>query len=535
MLYDPPRFGNLCLMQIGDTHGYLQPSHVREASFYMGVGDAANKPPYLVGESFLEHYRVLPQTLWSHAHASMSFEDMATVFGKTGGYAHIASLIKYLRASRPDSLLLDCGDSWLGSGLSLLAHASPQIEATLRLGVDAMTGDGEFALGASRLREVFAGNLHGKTAFLGHNVTGEEGYFSPTRPYSVHFVGGTPIGVVGVASHLSERYGRVIGLHFELDETRIQFAVDMVRSSGVRFVVVLSHAGLPIDLKLASRLRGVDVIMSGHSHDAIPEAMVIRNPSGRTLVTTVGAHGKFVGVLDVDLREGRMRDYRYRLIPVYANLIPADAEMQMSIDAARKPFAERLDQPLANTESTLFRRDQFMGTMDQLMLQGLLEASDAEIAFGPGMRCGSSVLSGGAVTYEDVLNYAAIPHASLRSDEMTGAVIQARLEEWLDHVFSPDPYVQSGEDMVRSMGLTYTCNPAGLKGQRVSDVRVAGKPLVTERRYKVVSWGLFPSSSGSTTPMVPILVDYLKKMGKIKEIELRRPNVIGLQANKGIA
>ena len=538
MMYDPPRFGNLSLLQIGDTHAQLLPAHVRESSFYMGVGENANRPPYLTGEDFCEYYRVMPQTLRAHAHTYQFFEDLAAAYGPTGGYAYIATVVKLLRASRPDSLLLDCGDSWLGSGLALWTKGQVMAEATRELGVDAMTGDWEFALGVDRLNDIITDTLQGRTAFLGQNVREIDAtVHTPVRPHSIFFSRGTPVGVIGEAyPHIGGPVGRQFprGLKFGIEEEHLQDTVDEVRSKGVRLVVLVSHAGLLADVKLAGRVSGIDVILSGHSHDALPEPMVVKGRSGRTLVTSVGAHGKFVGAIDLDLREGRIRDYRFHLIPVFSRLVPPDPAMAHLIEEARKPFAAEFASPVAVSESTLFRRDNFMGSFDQVVLQAMLAARDAEIAFAPGYRFGASILPGESITYERVLDLLAVPDAGLRSETLSGEEIRERMENWLDDLFNPDPYAQSGEDMVRCLGLTYACDPAAGFGHRASDLRVRGQSIEADRRYKVVSFGLRSRAAPGSTPIWQIVIDYLRHGGPVRASARNVPRVAGVAGNRGV-
>lgn len=537
MMYDPPRFGNLSLLQIGDTHAQMLPSHVRESSFNMGFGENLNRPPYLVGEAFCEYFRVMPQTLRAHAHSHLYFEDLARTFGPTGGYAHLSTVIKALRVSRPASLLLDSGDTLLGSGLALWTRGSHMVEAIHELGVDAMTGDWEFALGQERLKDAFGGRVHRRTAFLACNVQGHEGDSPPFRPFSTFFVSGVPVGVIGQAYPHVGRLGArefAYDLTFSLDEATLQQTVDMVRARGARFVVLLSHAGLPSDLRLAERIRGVDVIQSGHSHDAIPEPIIVKGPSAKTLVTSVGSHGKFVGVLDIDLRNGRMRDFRYRLLPIFSNLIAPDPSMQVLIEKSRAPFLSKFEQPLAVSEGLLYRRDNFMGSFDQLVLQALLAARNADVAFGPGYRWGSTILPGETITFEQVLDYLAIPDAGVHVEMMTGETIQEYLETWLDETFNLDPYQQSGDDMVRSLGLTYACDPAAKFGQRASDLRIRGKSISPSALYRVVSWGVRSSVRAENIPVWEIVIDYLLQTKTVLGITPLRPTVAGVENNKGV-
>lgn len=537
MMYDPPRFGNLSLLQIGDTHAQLLPTFYRESSFHPGLHDEENRPPFLAGEFFLEYYGILPHTLRAHAYSALNFTDLAALYGRTGGYAHLATVIKRLKSSRPDSLLLDCGDGFQGSATALWTQAADMVEATRLLGVDAMTGGTEFALGAERLKEIFAKELHGKTAFLAQNLSSANNSPVPARPHAIYFVAGVPVGVVGLAFPHAGRFGTRStdgDWRFGIDEQRLQLSVDTVRGRGAKVVVLLSHAGLPVDLKLASRVRGIDVVFSGQSHDPLPEPIVIRHGAGRTLVSSVGAYGKFCGVLDLDLRNGRIRDYSFRLIPIFANLVPPDREMADLVTKVRAPFLPRLSVKLADNEALLYRRGTFYSPVDQLILDAMLAARNVEIAFSPGFRWGTTVVPGETITVERLLEQMAIPDAGLRIESLTGALIRQRLESWLDEVFNADPYQRSGDDMVRVGGMTYRCDVNASPGSRVREILVRGKPLSDTGVYRVASWGMSGDAVPESEPFWTVVADYLRQLGTVKPRPPIRPVVDGLAGNRGV-
>lgn len=535
MIYAPPRFGNLSLMHVGDGHGQLLPHFFREPSSRMGVGASQNKPPYLVGEHLLEHFRIIPNSRQAHALTHLQFEDAALVYGKVGGMAHLASVIKRLRASRRNSLLLDCGDSWQGSGLSTWTRGQDGAEMSRLLGVDAMTGDWEFALGATRLKELTR-ELGSELSFVAQNVRRHDDS-SPFRPYSIFFIGGFPIGVVGLAYPHIRRFGAKNFVHewdISLDEERLQSTVDSVRARGVRVVVLLSHAGLPADMKLARRVRGINVILSGHSHDALPQPIVVNGGSNQTLVVSSGAQGKFIGLLDLELADGDVRDYRYSLLPIFANLVEPEPLVASTIERLRQPYAQRLDEKLATTEGMLYRRDTFKGSFDQLFLDILRESRHSEIAIGPGYRWGPSLLPGDAITLQHVLDHAATGQAGYFEENLTGAEIRHRLETWCDEVFNPDPYQQSGEDMVRASGLTYECDPAAARGKRIRRVVVGTRPLESGRRYKVVSWGVRFPAEASSEPVWELVAEHLRRVKTVAPVAAVMPQVVGAEENLGI-
>lgn len=535
-IYDPQRFGNLSLLQIGDTHAQLNPTHYREASVNIGLGAEANQPPFLVAEHLLERYRVVPQTLRAHALSPGYFAELAGIYGPTGGYAYLATVIKQLRASRPDSLLLDCGDSFQGSGPALWSRASDMVAATRLLGVDAMSGSGEYSLGADRLAEIFLGELRGQTAFLAHNAPDHPGARQPARPYAVYFLAGVPVGVIGHAFPYGERFGERAA-HPEwaigVDEAQLQFTVDAVRAKGGRLVVLISQAGLAADIKLATRLQGIDVIFSGRSHDPLPEPIVVQNASGRTVISSVGAYGKFCGVLDLELKDGGLRDFRFHLIPVFSNLIAPDPDMDALIRKYRVPFGRQLDIKLADNEALLYRRGNFCSSTDQLILNAMLAARDAQIAFTPGFRWGTTILPGEAITVERLLEQTAVWDSGMRVETLSGLAIRQRLEGWLEDAFNPDPYLRSGDDMVRVAGLGYRCNPAAANGQRVGEVLVDGKPLLDHGTYRTVSWGLPGSVPSENEPIWTVVADYLKQIKTVRPLALSKPVLEGVERNRG--
>ena len=530
LMLDPPRFGNLSLLQIGDTHGQLTPAYYREPAVHLGLGQEADSPPYLTGEYLLEHYRVMPGSLQAHALTHLNFAGLAEVYGKSGGYAHLATVIKSLRASRPDSLLLDCGDSLYGSALSHWLGADDMVAATRMLGVDAITGAGEFALGRERLKEIFSRDLHGQTAFVAQVHADDAGLLTPARPYVIYFIGGVPVGVIGQAAWPSD--GAKAG---DISEETLRATVSEVRSRGARLVVLLSHAGLAVDMKLASRVPGIDVVLSGGGESPLPEPIVVRNGSGRTLISSVGAYGKFCGVLDLDLRNGRLRDYRFRLIPVFANLVKADPEMDALIAHYRAPFSRQLSSKLADNEMLLYRRGNFYSTTDELIMTAMREATDADIAFVPGLRSGTTLVPGEPITLECLLQQM-LHSSAIQTSSLSGKDIRERLEGWLDEVFNLDPYLRSGRDMVRVAGLRYRCHPGKPKGSRISDIWVRDKLIIDTAEYRTVHWGVMTPPSPpatATTPAWTTVAEYLRRIKTVKPFVSQSPLLEGVASNRG--
>lgn len=535
MMYEVPRFGNVSLMYIADVHGQLSPTYLRESAAHIGVGVDDSHPPHLVGESYLEYFRIVPQSGRAHAHTHLNFADAARVFGRMGGFAHLATLIGWLRAQRPDALLLDGGDNWHGSALSLWTRGQAMVEASRLLGLEAMTGDWEFSFGRERFAELVAAMGRGER-FLACNVRAPDGPPLPVQDSSTFFTHGGAVAVVGIACpHVNRGAARQFapGLELSLDEAVVQAAVDQARHRGARVVVLLSHAGLMADVKLASRLAGVDVILSAHTHDALPEPLLVEARRGHTLVFSAGSNGKFLGLLDLQVTDGRLRDYRYRLLPVFSNLIPADPVMAALIDRLRAPHAARLGTALARTDELLYRRGNFGGTFDQVILDAVQQWAGADVALSPGYRWGTTLLPGETITTERLLDQTAVPTPEVTVTTMTGIELKRQLEVWCDGVFNPDAYQQTGDDMVRVAGLSYVCRPGAPFGERIQDLRRNGLPLDADRPLRVAGWGL--GLAGDAGPPVwDVAADYLRAQGVIKAVKPNLPGLIGVAGNRGL-
>jgi sulfur-oxidizing protein SoxB len=536
-LYRVPRFGNVSLLHVTDSHAQLLPAWFREPSVNIGVGEAAGRPPHLVGEHFLKAFGIRPGSAQAHAFTFLEFERAARTYGRVGGYAHLATLVKRLRAERPGALLLDGGDTWQGSGLALWTKGADMIAAQLALGVDVMTAHWEFTYGAERVQAAVAKELGGRIEFVAQNVKTRDFGDPVFVPWVLHEIAGVPVAIVGQAfpyTPIANPRHFVPDWTFGIQEEALQGHVEAARAKGAQVVVLLSHNGMDVDLKLARRVRGIDAILGGHTHDAVPEAQVVRNSGGATIVTNGGSNAKFLGVLDLDVRGGRIADYRYRLLPVFANLLPADPAMQTLIRAARAPHAAKLGEKLAVTEGMLFRRGNFNGSFDQLVLDAMMAVKGTELAFSPGFRWGPTVLSGETITMEHLLDQTAITYPQCTVTELTGEAIKAILEDVCDNLFNPDPYLQQGGDMVRVGGLTYACAPAAKMGSRISDLRLGGKPLDPARRYRVAGWASVQENPAGE-PIWDVVASYLRDRKVIPPRRLNLPRLEGVAGNPGIA
>jgi len=539
-LYDPPTFGNVSLLHFSDCHAQLTPVYYREPSANLGVGPAANRPPHLVGERLLRHFGVAPGTREAHALTHLDFARAAATYGRVGGFAHLATLLKRLRASRPHALLLDAGDTWQGSATALWTRGQDMVDAARALGVDVMTGHWEFTYGAERVREIVERELKGHVDFVAHNVRTLDFGDPVFAPYALREVNGVAVAVIGQAfpyTPIANPRHLVPDWTFGIQEANLQKVVDAARGRGARAVVLLSHNGTDVDLKLASRVRGLDAILGGHTHDGLPRPLVVASGAQRTLVTNAGASGKFLAVLDLDVRDHGVAGYRYRLLPVFANLLPADDAMGALIARLRAPWAQRLGEPLAVTEGLLYRRGNFGGTWDQLLVDALMTVKGAEVALSPGFRWGSTLVPGQTITLEDLMSQTALTYPQTTLTDMTGEALKRVLEDVCDNLFNPDPYYQQGGDMVRVGGLTYTCDPTARAGRRISDLRIGGRPLDADRRYRVAGWA--PVSEGALAaggePIWDVVARYLRDRKTVPPLSPNVPALRGVAGNAGVA
>jgi len=531
-LYELPPLGNVSLLHFTDSHAQLLPIHFREPSVNIGAGAAAGKPPHLVDKALLAYFGIPAASALAHAFTSIDFEAAARRYGKVGGFAHLAALVRRLRGARPHALLLDGGDTWQGSALSLWTRGVDMIGAQKLLGVDAMTAHWEFTYGAQRVKDAVEREL-APIEFVAQNVKTVDFEDPVFRPYTLRSLNGVPVAIIGQAfpyTPIAHPRYLVADWSFGIQERRLQKLVEEVRAKGARLVVLLSHNGMDVDLKLAARVRGLDVILGGHTHDGVPAPVVV----GQTLVTNAGCSGKFLAVLDLDVGDGGIRRHRYRLLPVFANLLPADPEMAAYIEQVRAPHRAKLEAPLALTEGLLYRRGNFNGTWDQLILDALMAERDAEIGFSPGFRWGTTLLPGEPILREHLMDQTAITYPFVTLNELTGAQIKGILEDICDNLFNPDPYLQQGGDMVRVGGMAYTCTPTAAMGRRISEMRLDGKPIQADGRYKVVGWA--PVAEGASgEPCWQVVERYLKSR---KTIPPRAPNVpalVGVEGNPGYA
>ncbi len=549
-LYKLPNRGNVRLLHFTDTHAQLLPVYFREPSVNLGFYEAQGRPPHVVGDAFLKYFGIAPGSLSAHGFTHLDYVNAAQHYGKIGGFAHLKTLIDGLRESygKHKTLLLDGGDTWQGSGTSYWTRGKDMVGACNLLGVDVMTGHWEFTY---QDKEVLANIAAFKGEFVAQNVrVKEDALFdgSPAydedsghalKPYTIKTLGEYRVAVIGQAfpyTPVANPSRFIPDWTFGIREQDLQELVDNIRATEKPdALVVLSHNGMDVDLKMASQVTGVDAILGGHTHDGVPRAMEVKNAQGITLVTNAGSNGKFLGVLDLSLGKGRVAGYHYKLLPVFSRFIDPDPEMTRYIDKVRKPYLAELQKPLAVADALLYRRGNFNGTFDQVICDALRAVNDAQIALSPGFRWGTTVLPGQTITMEHVLDQTCITYPETYVRDMTGTELKAILEDVADNLFNSDPYYQQGGDMVRVGGLSYTCDPTAAMGKRIDNMQLDnGESIAASKSYKVAGWATV-GSQASGEPIWDSVAHYLQDNKTIKIDKLNLPVLKNVADNPGMA
>ena len=484
--FDP--LGTITLLYVADIHAQLVPLYFREPSINLGVGEAKGQPPHLTDREFREQFKIAAGSAEAYALTADDFAQLAKNYGRMGGLDRVATLVKMIRAQRgaDNVLLLDGGDTWQGSWTALQTKSQDMVDTMSKLGVDAMVGHWEFTLGADRVKEVAE---KAQFAFLAQNIRSLEWQEPVFKARKTFTKGGARIDVIGQAfprTPIANPRWMIPDWEFGIREAELQKEVDAARAEGADVVVLLSHNGFDVDKKLAGRVRGIDVILTSHTHDALPDLVRV----GSTALVATGSHGKFLSRLDIEVKNKKVAGIRFKLMPVFSDAIAPDAEMKAMIDKIRAPYNSALSRELARTDSLLYRRGNFNGTFDDLICQAMLKQRDAEISLSPGFRWGGSLLPGDPITFEAVANATAITYPACYRISMTGAQLKEVLEDVADNLFHPDPYFQGGGDMVRVGGVGYSINVSKSAGSRISNLTQlsTNKPLEASRSYSVAGW-----------------------------------------------
>jgi sulfur-oxidizing protein SoxB len=548
-LYDFKPSGNARVLHMTDTHAQLRPVYFREPSVNIGIGSMKGHPPHLVGEHFLKTFGVKAGSADAYAFTFLDFENAAKQYGKMGGFVHLRTLVNQLRSAVPaeQSILLDGGDLWQGSGLANISRGADMVQAANLLGIDAMTGHWEFTYGEDTLRKNLADF---KGEFIAQNVfLTEEAAFNDAKafdresgrvfkPYIIKQMGNHRLGIIGQAFPyvpIAHPKRFVPDWTFGVRDDEMQKVVNRLRDvEKVDAVVLLSHNGMDVDLKLASRVTGIDVILGGHTHDAVPQPVSVANAGGKTLVTNAGSNGKFLGVLDLELGKGSVKNVSYRLLPVFGNQLKADGEMSALIDKLHAPHLKAFGDKIADSDRLLYRRGNFNGTMDEMICAALRQQLDTEIALSPGFRWGTTVLDAQPMTMEDVLSQTAITYPEVYAQSMTGDQIKIVLEDICDNLFNLDPYYQQGGDMVRIGGMSYTCAPNEATGRRISDLKLAdGRNLDPAKSYRVAGWASVNEQKGA--PVWETVANYLRDGKQKSKSDRNKIKIVGVEDNPGFA
>ena len=552
-LYQMPAFGNARILHFTDCHAQLNPIYFREPSVNIGIGDAYGKAPHLVGNHLLERFSIPRGGIEEYAYTYLNFDEAAHLYGKVGGFAHLTTLVRKLRAeyAQGRSLLLDGGDTWQGSGTALWTRGRDMVEACNLLGVEVMTGHWEFTYQDAEVLEnaaAFNGefisqNCKVREAAMFDYELGDIGDFNEDsghvfKPYTIREMGDLRIAVVGQSfpyTPIANPQRFIPDWTFGINEDDMQDIVNQVRDEEKPDgLILLSHNGMDVDLKMASRVSGIDAIFGGHTHDGVPGAIAVSNPGGKTLVTNAGSNGKFLGVMDMDYKRGKLRDYRYRLLPIFSNLLTPDADMAAHIEKVRRPYIGQLQEELAVAEDLLYRRGNFNGSFDQIICDALRVEGDAQISLSPGFRWGTTVLAGQMITMEHVMDQTCITYPETYVREMSGENLKLILEDVADNLFNKDPYYQQGGDMVRLGGLDYSIDPQAGAGARIADMQLDdGTRIEASKNYQVAGWATVGSESPGA-PIWEVVADYLRRSDSARITKLNTPKLKNVAGNPGI-
>ncbi|NOX15904.1 MAG: thiosulfohydrolase SoxB [Epsilonproteobacteria bacterium] len=547
--YKIQNFGNARFMHITDVHAQLLPIHFREPSVNLGFYSNYGKPPHIVGTHFLKHFGIKSNSRAAFAMTCVNYVENAKRFHRVGGFAHLKTLTDHLRTSfgKDKTLLLDGGDTWQGSATALYTRGKDMVDASNILGVDIMTGHWEFTY---KEKEILDNIKASNSDFVAQNVfvkdeslmNGVEAYNEDTgrafKPYVMKKIGDHNVAIIGQAfpyTAIANPQRFIPDWTFGIRPEEMQTLIDKVKSKEKPdAIILLSHNGFDVDKKMASVVNGIDFIMGGHTHDAVPQAIPVKNSKGITHVVNSGSNAKFLGVLDLDIKDKKVRDFRFTLMPVFSDLLPENKEMKAFIDKTRAPFLEKLTRPLATTDDLLYRRGNFNGTFDQIICDALREVKGADISLSPGFRWGTTVMPGGTITFDDLMNHTAMTYPETYIRDVKGADLHNILEDVADNLFNKDPFLQQGGDMVRTGGLSYTIDPRKNMGKRITNLELStGEKIDANRIYKMAGWSTVGSAS-TGEPVWETVEKYLSEHKHIKNLKLETPDIIGVKNNPGI-
>jgi len=544
-------FGNARLLHMTDSHAQLLPVYFREPSVNLGFYENFGKPPHIVGEKLLDYYGIKGNKRLEYAYSCVDFEKHAKAMGRTGGFSQIKTVVDFLKNSfgKEKTLLLDGGDTWQGSATALYTRGKDMVGAMNKLGVDVAVGHWEFTYKAEEVlenvklldAEFIAQNVKVKeqSLFEGTAEAYDEDTGHAFKPYTIKKLGDARVAIIGQAfpyTTIANPQRFIPDWSFSINDEGMQELVDEIREDEKPdAVIVLSHNGFDTDKKMAEVCTGIDFIMGGHTHDGVPEAVPVKNDEGVTYVCNAGSNGKFLNVLDLQIKNGKVVDHKFTLLPIFSDLIPEDPDMKKYIQEVRAPYLKELTREIATTEQTLFRRGNFNGSWDQIICDALIDVKGADISLSPGFRWGTSVIPGQAITFDDLMTQTAMTYPETYARDISGKDIKLILEDVADNLFNADPFYQQGGDMVRTGGISYRINPTAKMGNRISDITLSknGKKLDASKMYKVAGW----STVGAKSPGEPVwetVETYLKNVKHIANLKVDTPDIVGVKGNPGI-
>jgi len=542
-------FGNARILHMTDSHAQLMPVYFREPSVNIGLFGNKNVPPHVVGKHFLDYFHIKNNDRLTYAFTCVDFEKHARAIGRVGGFAHLKTIVDHLRGEfgKEKTLFLDGGDTWQGSWTSLQTRGRDMVGAMNLLGVDVCTGHWEFTY---KEKEILDNIKHLNADFIAQNVFVKEDALmdgSPAydedsgrlfKPYVMKKLGKANVAVIGQAfpyTTIANPKRFIPDWTFGIKADEMQEVVDGIKKKEKPdAIIVISHNGYDVDKKMAQVVSGIDFIMGGHTHDGVPEATPVKNKGGVTYVCNAGSNGKFLNVLDLDIKDGKIADFKFTLLPIFPDVVPEDKEMKAYIEKVRAPYKKDLERVIATTDVTLFRRGNFNGSFDQIICDALRHVKGADISLSPGFRWGTSVMAGDKITFDDLATQTAMTYPETYAKDIKGKNIKDILEDVADNLFNADPFYQQGGDMVRTGGLSYTIDPTQKIGKRISNIRMQdGKPLDASKTYKVAGWSTV-NSKAPGEPVWETVENYLKNVKHIKDLKVDTPEIIGLKGNKGI-
>lgn len=543
-------FGNARILHMTDCHAQLMPVYFREPSVNLGFHSNFGQMPHIVGDKLLDHYGIKGNKRLEYAYSCVNFDAHAATMGRVGGFAQLQTVVNYLRDSygKEKTLLMDGGDTWQGSWTSLQTRGKDMVEALNVLGVDVCTGHWEFTYKDTEVREnlkllnaeFVAQNIHVKEDAL---FDGAEAYDEDTghafKPYTMKELGGARVAVIGQAfpyTPIANPKRNIPDWVFGIKPDRMQELVNQIKEEEKPdAVIVISHNGYDVDKKMAEVCTGIDFIMGGHTHDGVPEAVPVKNAEGTTYVCNAGSNGKFLNVLDLECRNGKVHDFKFTLLPIFSDLVPEDPKMKAYVESVRKPYEKDLNRVIATTDETLYRRGNFNGSFDQIICDALRVVKGADISLSPGFRWGVTVPKGHNITFDDLATQTAMTYPETYMRPMSGKNIKEALEDVADNLFNPDPFLQSGGDMVRTSGLSYTIDPTKPMGKRITNLRSTkdGKIIEATKMYNVAGWSTVNSVS-TGEPVWETCETYLKDIKHVKNLKVDTPEMINVKGNPGI-